>query len=218
MSQLAGAPERRHQPSLFGPIVLVAIGLYFLLSNLDVISVNLHWFDLLRLWPLMLIFLGVNIIAQQAPRPLGALLSGLVALIAVLFFGYVLFFGLEGTALNRLGSIGAGEWQTEAIAFSANNVESAVIDIQTGPPGAHLYALDDSRNLIDGTVYYQDNLRFDTNLSGGEARVNLALRDGDNTFLFPGSWGSETEQWQVGSERARANGAFTTGKCRYGRI
>jgi hypothetical protein len=198
MSQLAGAPERRHQPSLFGPIVLIAIGLYFLLSNLDVISVDFHWFELLRLWPLMLIFLGVNIIAQQAPRPFGVLLSGLVALIAVLFFGYVLLYGLEGTALSRLGSIGAGEWQTEAIAFTANNVESAVVDIQTGPPGAHLYALDDSRNLIEGNVFYQDELRFDTNLSRGEATVNLALADEGNTFFFPGSWGSDSERWQVG--------------------
>jgi hypothetical protein len=198
MSQLAGAPEKRHQPSLFGPIVLIGIGLYFLLSNLDIISGRLHWFELLRLWPLMLIFLGANIIAQQAPRPFGVFLSGIVALIAVLFFGYVLIFGLEGTALSRLGSIGGGDWQTEAIAFTANNVETAAVDIQTGPPGAQIYALDDSPNLIEGDVSYQDELRFDTSLARGEATVDLALADMESTVLFPGRWGSETERWQVG--------------------
>lgn len=201
MSELAGVPERR-QPSLFGPIVLIAIGVYFLLSNLDIVSGRLHWFEVLRLWPLMLIFLGVNIIAQQAPRPFGMLLSGLVALIAVFFFGFVLMFGLEGTALSRLGRIGAGEWQMEAIAFAADNVETAVVDIQTGPPGAHLFALEDSPNLIEGNVSYQDELRFDTNLSRGEATVNLALGDRENTFFFPGRWGSDRERWQVGLNAA----------------
>lgn len=199
MSTLTGVPEeKRHSRSLFGPIFLIGLGLYFLLSSLDYVSGNLHWFALLRLWPLMLVFIGLNIIAQQAPRPLDYFLSGLVSLIALLFFGYVLLFGLEGTALDRLGSVGDGDWQSRAISLTADNVETAVVEIQTGPPGANLYALDDSPNLIEGTATYQDRLIFDTRINSGEANVRLALDETEHWVFSPNQWGNEADRWQVG--------------------
>jgi hypothetical protein len=199
MTTLTGVPEpKRHSPSFFGPLFLIGIGLYFLLSSLDYISGDLHWFAVLRLWPLMLVFVGLNIIAQQAPRPFDYLLSGLVSLIALLFFGYVLLFGLEGTSLNRLGTIGIGDLQTRAINLSAANVETAVVEIQTGPPGAKLYALEDSPNLIEGTATYHDRLIFDSRVRSGEANVRLALDEEEGWFFMPDRWGNEADRWQIG--------------------
>jgi hypothetical protein len=59
MSQITQRPERRSN-SLFGPIVLIAIGLFFLFNRFNILT-DLYWLDVLRLWPLLLIFLGLNL-------------------------------------------------------------------------------------------------------------------------------------------------------------
>lgn len=87
--------ERRHT-SLFEPIVLIAMGLFFLFNRLDPLT-DLYWQEVLSLWPLLLIFLGLNVLALQAPRPYASLLSGAISLLAVLVFGYVLLNGLAAT-------------------------------------------------------------------------------------------------------------------------
>jgi len=190
-------PERRRQPSLFGPIILIAAGLFFLLSELNPLT-DLHWGDLLRLWPLLLIFLGLNLLVLQAPRPLGTLLSGGVALTAVAVAGYVLLVGLPGSG----GPLNLDDWQTREIAFSADGVTSAVMDLEIGPPGANLYALDDSNDLIAGTVIYRDDLRFDQSTDDDRATVTLALDDAGSWVWLP-EWLAENdpdddERWQLG--------------------
>ena len=198
MTQLSGG-ERRPQTSLFGPIVLIAIGLYFLLSNLNLIA-DLHWWDGLRLWPLLLIFLGLNILAQQAPRPYATLLSALVALLAVGVLGYVLVVGLDQARPRWFDRMGRGEWQTESITLAADDVQTAAVSIQIGTPGADVEALTDSRNLIEGTVGYTDDLLFDTRISGGRATVAIAPREVRNWFFIPGLWRDfdVAERWQLG--------------------
>ncbi|HEX6383509.1 MAG TPA: DUF5668 domain-containing protein [Anaerolineae bacterium] len=199
MTQLTSG-EHRHHPSLFGPIVLIAIGVYFLLTRMNLVS-ELYWWDVLGLWPLLLIFLGLNILALQVPRPLGTLLSGLVALLAVAVFGYILLFGLDNTPLRRIGRIGSGAWQTEPIALAMDGVQTADVDIEIGPPGANLYALEDSRNLIEGQVTYTDDLLFETSTSAGRASVRVEPRNrAERWFFLPGRWRNvdEAERWQLG--------------------
>ena len=169
MSQLSHR-EQRHT-ALFGPIALIAIGLFFLVNRLNPVT-ELYWLDLLRLRPLLLIFLGLNVLVLQAPRPYASLLSTGVALIATLSFIFLLLNGLGGTPFS--GRLAMGDWQTEPIQFSANGVETAVYDIVIGPPGADLWALSVSAHLIAGTIVYQDDYQFDTRLSGGRATVRLA--------------------------------------------
>jgi len=56
----------RRGPSSFpvAPIVMIALGLLFLLNNLDI----LHFVQLLRYWPIALIGLGVYMLYQRLPR------------------------------------------------------------------------------------------------------------------------------------------------------
>ncbi|NJN54247.1 MAG: hypothetical protein HC804_05485 [Anaerolineae bacterium] len=192
--------EKRHDRSLFGPIVLIAIGLFLLLNQVNPF-VDLHWLDVLRLWPLMLVFLGLNILVLQAPRPYSAFLSGLIAIIAVLVFGYVLLYGLGGTWWGNRSSQAIGDWQTNTIHYAAPGVETAVFDITIGPPGADLYALEDSRNLIEGVVFYQDDYLFETDTNGREATVALAPNESSESWVFwPNYWREygEANRWEVG--------------------
>lgn len=188
--------EKRERPSLFGPIFLIAIGLFFLFNRANLLT-DLHWLDVLRLWPLFLIFLGLNIIVQQAPRPFGIVLSGLVALLAVGVFGYVLIGGLPGTLFGR---VGIGDWQSQDISYPVAGLNSAVLDLEIGPPGADMFALEDSSQLIAGTVTYQSGLLFEKRGGGDQVTVELAPRNGGGWIWEPGQWGDSANaaRWDLG--------------------
>lgn len=199
MSQLTH--KERRPGSLFGPIVLIAIGLFFLFNRTNVLT-DLYWLDVLRLWPLLLIFLGLNVLALQAPRPYGSFFSGAIALVAVVIFGVVLTRGLGGTPFK--GRLELGEWQTEPIHFRAAQAKTAVYNITIGPPGADLYALEDSQDLLAGTITYQDDYLFETHVSGGEATIRLAPQNDNEEWIFlPDYWREfgETNRWQLGLNR-----------------
>ena len=184
--------------SLFGPIVLIAIGLFFLFSRVNPIQ-DLYWLDALRLWPLLLIFLGLNILALQAPRPYASIFSGVIAIVTVVVFGAVLLNGLGGTSFS--GRIDMGEWQTKPIHFSAEEAETAVYNLVIGPPGADLNALEDSRDLLAGTITYQDDYLFETEMTGSKANIRLMPQNNSEEWVFlPDYWREygEANRWQLG--------------------
>lgn len=194
----------RHNPSFFGPIVLISVGVYFLLWNLG-LAPTLNWWAAARLWPLLLIFLGVNVIVQQAPRPLGGLLSALVGLLAIGVFGVALLGNVENTPLRGLGAAPVSvEAQTETIAFPAAGVDEANIDLDFGAPSVRVYALEDSSDLIAGTVSYTGELFFTTRLENGRAAITLDATGGSGLFwLDPRNWAQPGEMapWQIGLNR-----------------
>ena len=198
MSEKEAFHTRRRGRSLFGPIILIALGIYFLLVNMGIIS-GLNWVGVLQLWPLILVFLGVNILARQAPGALGTLLSGLVAITAVALFGYVLLVGEDNPLLNRLGITNNVEVVREEIEFAAGDIEQARINIDLDAVDGEISALADSPNLIEGTVSYTGELIFETDTSGNQAEITLDARDNRFPFISIGGLGyDEGDDWQVG--------------------
>lgn len=57
-------PTSRHQHSIFGPLLLIAVGVVFLLNNLDVLPGN-FWDVIVSMWPLLLIFMGIDSLVKQ---------------------------------------------------------------------------------------------------------------------------------------------------------
>jgi hypothetical protein len=192
---------RRHTPSLFGPIVLIAIGVFFLLNNLGLLPpTSLNWGAVWQLWPLLLVFIGLNIIVKQAPQPLGGFLSALVGLMAVGIFGYVLLFSEDNPLLARFGfRPDTVDVQQQQISFPADGVERAQVTIDFGLAGADVMALSDSNDLIAGSVSYIGDLRFDADTAGSTATVYLSEENRGLFWLNPTYWGStQMERWQLG--------------------
>ena len=52
-------PHRRHRVSLFFPILLIAIGVVFLLKNMNVLQGD-TWSLIINLWPVLLIVIGID--------------------------------------------------------------------------------------------------------------------------------------------------------------
>lgn len=199
-SSQARRPSKQ-APSLFGPIVLIAIGLFFLLNNIGLLpAVQFNWVAALQLWPLFLILLGINLIVRQAPAPVGGFLSALVGVTAVVIFGYVLLFAEDNPRLARWGlNLPTAEAKTEQIAFSADGLQSANIDLSLGASRVMLFPLEDSPNLIEGQVSYLGELEFETQVIGSRATVSLRDRSVGLFWLNPANWGSlNLEPWEIG--------------------
>lgn len=191
---------RRRRESLFGPVVLITAGVLLLLNNLGLLP-PLYWEAAIQLWPLFLIFIGINIIAGLAPRPFDRLLTALVGITAVAVFVFVLLFADRVPVLRN-----AAENQTlqrEQIAFPAAGVETAVVEIEFAEMGGEITALDDSANLIEGDISYWGDLIFNSTVSDGRAVVELdTTGQPGNPFFWltrqdrPRS--GPADQWQIG--------------------
>lgn len=192
----------RHTPSLFGPIILIALGVGFLLANLGLLPA-INWAIVARLWPLFLILWGVNLLARQAPRPWGALLSALVGLAAVAGFVYLIFFGASLPWVQNLSSPTQVVRQ-QTLTFAPEGVDSADIELHFDRFASELTPLDaGDPNLIKGVVSYVGDLTFETEQSGSDARVDLSTHSQDWWFLNPANWTTFTDRDKWRLELAR---------------
>ncbi len=193
--------ERKPGRSMFGPILLIAIGIILLLANLGRLP-ELNWQAALRLWPLLLIFGGLNIIVRQVPRPLGSWLSLLIALITVVVFGYVLLFSGDTTILSSGELWAPGTAKQEIVSIPADDLAEASISIDFNSAGGDVFALSDSRDLIEADVSYNGELLFDNSVSGDKATVHLETVDNQGLLFWanPETWfGTEDmTRWSVG--------------------
>jgi putative adhesin/cell wall-active antibiotic response 4TMS protein YvqF len=99
----------RRQRSLFGPIVLIAIGVILLLRNFGVISTRGFWIWFSNYWPILLILLGVIKLieymwARASGNPSPRLGAG-----AIVFLVFFIIFGITTTRVSRVDWHGLGQ-------------------------------------------------------------------------------------------------------------
>lgn len=199
MEDLRESKRHKRGHSLFGPIFLIGLGVYFLLRNLGIVA-DLNWGVAFQLWPLLLIFLGLNIIVQQVRRPFGTFLSGIVSLTAVTLFGAILLFGVELPFLSRFNLQTSAEYRQETVAVSGEGVETAVVSLDLGSLGADVTGLDGGQNLLEGTLSVAGELDLRQRVQGTEGVVSLSETSGG---MWWGGWVSSVSEppWQIGLSR-----------------
>lgn len=139
MSDKSSTP-RRHRGSLVGPIILIGIGLFFLLSNMGLVAWN-FWEAVARLWPIVLVALGLDLLIGRR----SAAGSLFVLMVTILLLGAGLFW------LNwQTGSRGT---ITDHVSQSMGGASSADVTIDFGVGGLRLDALPaESPLLLDGSL------------------------------------------------------------------
>jgi len=185
--------EQRHfQGGFVWPIILIGAGVVFLLNNLGIVGWSI-WETLLRLWPILLIAVGLDLLVGRR-FPLGSVLLGLL-LIAVLVLS------VQGT-LKLPGTANAGVDRTETIGHDLGSEERAAVDIKFGTGTLNITALDEgSRQLIQGTadLSRSERLANDFRVSNGVGYYTL-------TSQGSWSWGTEVftdegKNWDLGLNR-----------------
>ena len=138
--------ERRHyRVGFVWPVLLIGAGVMFLLNTLNIVSWD-AWATLLRLWPLLLIAIGLDLLVGRR-FPLG---SALLAVTLVV----VLALALQGALpLTSQAASSASVDHTESVSQPAEGAERASVNISFGSGALNVAALPASSDLlIEGQV------------------------------------------------------------------
>jgi len=135
-----GERKRDRRGGLIGPLILIGLGVVFLLNNLGILDWSI-WEILLRLWPVLLVAAGLDLILGRL-SVWGSLLA-LVLTLAVL--AAALWLSQTGVGVGRAV-------RTEEIAQPPEGVGRAEVVIDPGVGTIRVNASADSENLAEGTL------------------------------------------------------------------
>jgi hypothetical protein len=161
---------RRRYPSLVWPILLITTGAIFLLSNLGLLEVN--FWELWRLWPVLLILAGLEIILGRR-----SFLGNLIVLILTIAVvaGVVIFLITAPDALAPSGTGGVAR-----IVEPLEGLELASLKVDFGAGQLDVGALIDSSSLIEGEMDLASEHRptWEIDRKGDRADMVLAYERG----------------------------------------
>lgn len=164
--------ENKHRGrSFFWPIVLIGIGVILLLRNLEIIpAFNINM--LLRLWPLILVVIGLDILFGHRASWVG----GVIGLLAV--GGIIAFLMLSPS----LGITQTGGTKTETISEPVKAAASAKYYFEFSSDPVEVNALADNYHLISGTITHSGTLNFDVT-GASDKIVHLSQTTTSNDWL-----------------------------------
>jgi len=170
----------RQRGSLVGPIILIGLGVIFLLNNLGLLSWSI-WGTLLRLWPILLVAAGLDLILGR--RSIWGSLAALLLTLAIL-----------GGALWVSGTgVGAGrQVRSEEIVQPLDGAEQAELVVDPGIGTLRIEAGLDATNLAEGTVDLarREELITSFDVEGGTATF-VVETDTRSFGPFAVGWGAQ---------------------------
>ncbi|MBC8262829.1 MAG: hypothetical protein H8E47_01710 [Anaerolineales bacterium] len=178
-------PERRRRVSLVGPVILIGLGVIFLLNSMGVLAWSV-WEAIFRLWPVLLIAAGLEIILSRLSA-WGSLLA-LVLTVAVLAGALWLLGPDIGT-----GQVVAGEEITQALGEASR----AEVVIEPGVGALYIEALPESANLVEGVVRVGRGQRVKRHFAVAGKTATFTLQTEGATFGPFIGWGDQWS-WKLG--------------------
>ena len=177
--------QKRRRVSLVGPVILIGLGVVFLLNNMGVLAWSV-WEVIFRLWPILLIALGLEIILSRLSA-WGSLLA--LVLTVVIFAGALWLLGPDiGT-----GQAAAGEEVRQAL----GEATQARVVIEPAVGSLHIEALPESANLVEGMISMGKGLRVKRYFAvAGETATFTLQTDGATFGPFTG-W-ADRWSWELG--------------------
>ncbi len=177
-------PNRAYR-SLFWPILLIGVGFAWLLGNLGVIPWQ-NFYSLGRLWPLLLVIIGLDILFGRR-NMLGS------AIIAILTVAAIIFFLV---ASPSLGLATAPTLTTSVYHETLGGTTSASVNLDLTSARTSIFALSDSPDLINATLIHTGQANF--NVSGDKQKtIHLSQTDFGTDWLNPANWGLD-QRWEIG--------------------
>lgn len=174
--------------SLFWPIVLIGAGVVFLLANLGVLQSG-SLVTLFRMWPLLLILIGIDILFGRSSPMIGALLGiGAVVLVIVVIIAFPASFDLVEASYSD----------------TASGAQSAAVRLYPSVGRTTVNTTADTNDLFTAEVRYIESWGAPEMTASGELERTVVLDQPDGNVSFdpfgwiPGLFGPEDEvYWEV---------------------
>ncbi len=181
--------QNSHKPyrSFFWPVVLLGVGVIWLLSNLRIIPTENLWI-LLRLWPVLIIMAGLDVLFARRLPLIGALLGLLV-------IGGVIFILLNGGALGLERDM---EPRTESFTVEVGESTSVDLDLNLSVQETIVSVLQNSANLFEAEIGHVGEIEFSV-VGTSDKHIDLAQVGVESWFswLLPEIEGEEL-LWEIG--------------------
>ncbi len=178
--------QEKSRSSLFGPIVLIGLGIMLLLGNLDVINLN-FWELLFRFWPIFLIAAGLDILLGR--RANGGALIALMLILGVIFgaiwLGYV-----ETTA--PFGAV-----HGESVRQTLDGASLAEVTIASSVSQMRLAAGSGVDALLDGNIVLHPNEELESDFAIDAGTAHYTLESGSRSLILPSFGHSNDGMWDL---------------------
>jgi hypothetical protein len=178
--------QKSNQPyrSFFWPLLLIGVGIAWLLANVGIIeSFSLSF--LLRLWPVVLIAFGLDLMFGRRSPIFGALIGlGVVAFVVLLLV----------MAPNLDVDLGP-ELKTLNLSEPLDDASSARIDLNLTHYPTTIEVLEDSNALIEAELETLEDVSFDVH-GTNEKVVKLEPRGDTSVIDWVGTLGKDA-RWEI---------------------
>ncbi len=171
--------------SFFWPVILIGAGAILLLRNLGI----LQDFDLnilLRLWPLVLVVIGLDMILGRRFPWAGALIGLLTIGAAILFLYYAPSMGINPSAGIK----------TEVLSTPLGNTDRVEYILNTSYEPVTISSLSDSSDLFHATIVHRDHINF--NVTGDTEKLITLSETSTADRWFNLDLGVTGLKWDIG--------------------
>jgi hypothetical protein len=179
--------NRRHVGSIVAPVILIGAGIVFLMNNLGVLPWSI-WNQVWRLWPLILIAIGLELVIGRRNATLSLLIVVLLVAAGVAFLLY------DG-GLQPVGNLA-----TTTLNAPLGGAKSASVTLDLGNSNLTVDSSAGSESLATGTLeYFQGRSAPQQDLSNANGQATLTLRQNDGGGFDFASWFGETRtpEWNL---------------------
>lgn len=179
--------QKRRRGGIVGPLILITLGLVFLLNNLDVLDWSI-WEVIWRLWPVLLIAAGLDLLIGRRSA-LGTLLT--LLLVVALLAGGLWLLGTD-IGFDRATVV-------HEIRQARGEATQAEVVVNPGAGRLHVEALPESANLVEGTIHLGKGEAMKPDLAVKGSKATFTLRSDRQSFgPTLGGWYGEDRLWDLG--------------------
>ena len=174
--------------SLIGPVILIGLGIVFLLNNLSILSWSV-WEVIFRLWPVLLVAAGLDLLLGR--RSIWGSLLALVLTVAIVAGVLWLF---------RSGVIPGREAAAEEVSQALGGATQARVVLAPAVGSLRVESLAESEDLVAGVIrpVSGERVNRDFTVEGQMATFTLQSEGSFGPFTpFFGSWGGGPG-WDLG--------------------
>jgi hypothetical protein len=172
--------------SLIGPLLLIGIGIVLLLNTLGIVEWSI-WWTLLRLWPILIIAAGLDLLLGRYSI-WGPLLAALL----------VVGVAVGALWLSERNVLGGRGVQGQEVRQPLEGTTEATVVIEPGIGTLRIEALPESAILVQGTVALDENEELEEayTTEGGKATYELRSQQHEWGPFFPDFGDRRT--WDLG--------------------
>ena len=193
---LLGLNDLIRNRGIVGPTISIGIGSIFLLSNLNILNWD-TWMTIMRLWPILIIAIGLEIFIGRKSIWLSSIGVGMT--LALLAAGLWYSGGIQGVN-SVIASPAEMEITSEEIEQDLDDAKSAYVNIESSVGKLTIDSLSDDKLFIEGKIYSVEQEKITESYKISDDKINYYLGsefDTGNINNFSDFNNNERLSWEL---------------------